>query len=264
MTVLGRVRRGGVRGPGVLPTTVIKGIHLALTGSSSCSGFIDNTSAGGSGFGSRALQERCAQAEHAGRRKPARLPDLWVPKTSVTWADALRSGVGLVQRSVSAGPVLAWPEVGWSSACGLKLIFLKVSRAVSVLGLSRRESWWKDAEILMLRHQLAVAQRERPRAHSRWTWPDRAWLALLAGALPAEHLAAMRLIVTPGTILRWHRLHGCVRRGVPGRGCQDCPLRSPGRHGWIRSWNGGSEAAVVGCWTGPWSGTSGVTALVAW
>ena len=57
----------------------------------------------------------------------------------------------------------------------------------------------------MLRHQLAVAERERPRAHSRLTWPDRAWLALLAGTVPAERLAAMRLIVTPGTILRWQR-----------------------------------------------------------
>jgi hypothetical protein len=38
---------------------------------------------------------------------------------------------------------------------GLKLIFLIVSRAVSLLSLSRRESWWKDAEILMLRHQLS-------------------------------------------------------------------------------------------------------------
>ena len=88
---------------------------------------------------------------------------------------------------------------------GLKLIFLIVTRAVSVLGLSRREAWWKDAEILMLRHQLAVALRERPRVHSRLTWPDRAWLALLAGMLPADRLAAMRLIVTPATILRWHR-----------------------------------------------------------
>ena len=88
---------------------------------------------------------------------------------------------------------------------GLKLVFLIASRAVSVLGLSRRESWWKDAEILMLRHQLAVAQCERPKASSRLTWPDRAWLALLAGTQPMERLAAMRLIVTPGTILRWHR-----------------------------------------------------------
>ena len=40
---------------------------------------------------------------------------------------------------------------------GLKLTFLIVSRAISLLRLSRREAWWKDAEILMLRHQLAVA-----------------------------------------------------------------------------------------------------------
>ena len=53
--------------------------------------------------------------------------------------------------------------------------------------------------------QLAVAQRERPHAHSRLTWPDRAWLALLAGTLPVDRLAAMRLIVTPATIMRWHR-----------------------------------------------------------
>jgi putative transposase len=104
-----------------------------------------------------------------------------------------------------------WWRVCTRAACddfrlvGLKLIFLVVTRAVSVLGLSRREAWWKDAEILMLRHQLAVALRERPRVHSRLTWPDRAWLALLAGMLPADRLAAMRLIVTPARILRWRR-----------------------------------------------------------
>jgi putative transposase len=87
----------------------------------------------------------------------------------------------------------------------LKLMFLVITRAVSVLGLSRREEWWKDAEILMLRHQLAVALRERPKAHSRLTWPDRAWLALLAATLPAGRLPGLRLIVTPATILGWHR-----------------------------------------------------------
>ncbi len=70
------------------------------------------------------------------------------------------------------------------------------------MGLSRREAWWKDAEILILRHQLAVAGRERPGARARLTWPDRAWLALLARTLPIDRLAAMRLIVTPGAILR--------------------------------------------------------------
>ena len=99
-------------------------------------------------------------------------------------------------------PARAWDDL---RLVGLKLVFLIVSGAVSLLGLSRREWWWKDAEILMLRHRLAVAERERPRAHSRLTWPGRAWLALLAGTVPAERLAAMRLIVTPGTILHWHR-----------------------------------------------------------
>jgi putative transposase len=102
-------------------------------------------------------------------------------------------------------PVLAL--LGWDDLrlVGLKLIFLIASRVVSLVGLSRRESWWKDAEILMLRHQLAVALRERPRAPARLTWPDRAWLAILAETLPTGRLAGMRLIVTPATVLRWHR-----------------------------------------------------------
>jgi hypothetical protein len=41
---------------------------------------------------------------------------------------------------------------------GLKLIFRVLTRVVSLLGLSRCEAWWKDAEILILRHQLAVTQ----------------------------------------------------------------------------------------------------------
>jgi hypothetical protein len=137
----------------------------------------------------------------------------------------------------------------------LKLIFLIVTRAVSLLGLSRREWWWRDAEILMLRHQLAVAQRERPGAHSRLTWPDRAWLAPLAGTVPAERLAAMRLIVTPGTIMRWHRdivrrrwalgragaaLGARQRIARCGRRCSDWPGRT--KHGDT----GGSMASLPG------------------
>jgi len=130
---------------------------------------------------------------------------LWVPKTFATWSDSRETPL--------LGACARWP-VGRSApgcACddlrlvGLKLIFLIVTRAMSLLGLSRREAWWKDAEILILRHQLAVALRERPRAHARLTWPDRAWLALLAGTLQAGRLAGLRLIVTPSSILRWHR-----------------------------------------------------------
>jgi hypothetical protein len=46
----------------------------------------------------------------------------------------------------------------------LKLVFLIVARAVLLLGLSRREWWWKDAEILMLRHQLASGGATAPEA----------------------------------------------------------------------------------------------------
>jgi hypothetical protein len=62
---------------------------------------------------------------------------------------------------------------------------------------SVRELRWKDAEILMLRHQLAVAERERPKARARLTWPVRAWLALLAGAVPTGNLAGMRYGSSP-------------------------------------------------------------------
>jgi hypothetical protein len=93
---------------------------------------------------------------------------------------------------------------------GLRLIFLIVTRAVSLLGLSRRESWWKDAEILMLRHQLTVAERDHPRAHARLTWPDRAWLALLAG---------LGVTVAPSTvwqILKRAGIDPAPRRDGPG------------------------------------------------
>jgi hypothetical protein len=131
---------------------------------------------------------------------------LWVPKTCVTWANAL--GIAVVRSSGSASASRSWLGRRWDDLrlMGLKLVFLVVSRVMSLLGLSRRESWWKDAEILMLRHQLAVAERERPKARARLAWPDRAWLALLARTVPAGRLAGrlagMRLLVTPGTILR--------------------------------------------------------------
>jgi putative transposase len=91
------------------------------------------------------------------------------------------------------------------SACGAEADLLDCRPCRIAAGVVTAGEWWKDAEILMLRHQLAVAQRERPRALARLTWPDRAWLALVAGTVPTERLAAMRLIVAPGTIVRWQR-----------------------------------------------------------
>jgi putative transposase len=134
-------------------------------------------------------------------------------------------------RCVRRGAGRCWPCWGWDDLrlVGLKLIFLIASRVVSLLGLWRRKSWWKDAEILMLRHQLAVALRERPGAPARLTWPDRAWLAILAGTLPAGWLAGIRLIVTPATVLRWHRdivRHRWARLSRSGRPATHRKVRS--------------------------------------
>jgi hypothetical protein len=94
---------------------------------------------------------------------PARAGRLWVPKTCAARADAPPNAIGAVPRPVPGVPVWGCDDPRF---VGFKLVFVIVSRAMSLLVLSRRESWWKDAEILMLRHQLGVAQRERPRAQS--------------------------------------------------------------------------------------------------
>jgi len=56
----------------------------------------------------------------------------------------------------------------WSLIMCLRFAFLLITRFASWLRLSRREEAWLTAEILILRHQLAVQQRRQPR-HQRWT-----------------------------------------------------------------------------------------------
>jgi hypothetical protein len=62
----------------------------------------------------------------------------------------------------------------------------------------------ETAEILLLRHQLAVLQRQQPRS-SNLHWADRALLATLLSVMPKARCHGLRLLVTPDTILRWHR-----------------------------------------------------------
>jgi hypothetical protein len=61
----------------------------------------------------------------------------------------------------------------------------------------------KDIEILALRHQLAILQRQIDTP--RLTGTDRVFLAALLHRLPKVRQRQLRLIVSPDTILRWHR-----------------------------------------------------------
>src|ERR1039458_370334 len=83
----------------------------------------------------------------------------------------------------------------------LRLLYLIFVRLCSLLVLIGRSPASKDAELLVLRHEVAVLRRRNPRP--RLDWADQAVLAALIRQLP-RRLQAHRL-VTPGTILRWHR-----------------------------------------------------------
>ena len=83
-------------------------------------------------------------------------------------------------------------------------MFLLITRLAAGLRLSWREETWKTAEILILRHQLTVLQRRQPR-RPKLNWADRALLAALLSVIPNARRHGLRLLVTPETILRWHR-----------------------------------------------------------
>ncbi|MER5219316.1 hypothetical protein [Streptomyces flaveus] len=111
----------------------------------------------------------------------------------------------------------------------LRLACLGVANVFALLRLLPVSNQDKDAEILALRHQITVLERQLGRGRVRFTPSDRAFLAALLHRLPRGVLRRVRLLVRPDTVLRWHRdllARRHAARSRPGRAGRPRTVRS--------------------------------------
>ena len=87
----------------------------------------------------------------------------------------------------------------------LRLAYLGVANTLAMLRMLRMSNRDKDVEILALRHQITVLERQLGKQKVRFHASDRAFLVALLNRLPLDMLCRLLLLVRPDTVLRWHR-----------------------------------------------------------
>jgi putative transposase len=97
------------------------------------------------------------------------------------------------------------------AAVSLRLLYLIFQQVIGLVLLMGRMSTMKDVELLVLRHEVAVLRRTNPRP--RMDCADRAVFAALI--LRRPHALRCHRLVTPNTILRWHRHLVRIHEGAP-------------------------------------------------
>ena len=142
----------------------------------------------------------------------------------LSWDSCSRTGLGGTAAKRA-------PAQARSALVTFRLLYLIFIRLCGWLTLLPRSDNAKNTEILVLRHQIAVLQRQV--RSPRLTWADRAVLAALTRRLSTVRRRQLSLIVTPRTLLRWHaelvKRRWTYPRRTPGRprtGPVDPPART--------------------------------------
>jgi hypothetical protein len=115
----------------------------------------------------------------------------------------LRCGdAGWFRSDSAVEPVGSAPVAGRIERAPVSLLYWSLRRQLELVVLRRRSEREKEIEILLLRHQLRLLERQV--ARPELTQSDRVLLAAFCRVLPRQTWRRSSL-VTPATLLRWHR-----------------------------------------------------------